>query len=557
MLTRPNLPDKRMLRIAALPGLLLALCACFGFCLIAYDRVPYASPLLWAAALGLTLVCTLLFCALWLALAKAEALLERAKPRFSGLFGRQWLLWLLILLCWTPCWLAVFPGNFAYDTGGEYDQCAFGFSRAYPRLHSWLNIEIINRSFGLTGSFNAGVALFTLLHMALLALLFSWMLRRLHRLGLNGWVLLAGLVWCALFPTVQMLAVSPIRDMMFAGNLTALCFLLVLLGRDHAAFWRSPGLILGLAALSALTILSRNNSSPLLALCVLALLALVLLLGAGKDNRRGALLFAAAAFLLYGGLNAFLSAACRPEAEASVVSGYAALTQPITRCYALDGKDWSEQERSLYASFFRTEGQTYVENDGDVSLAALKKLRGENGLGDFARLWLTLFRRYPGTYLDAWLAHTRALWLPGDVIDGYVRSGGYEGRETCYFYYTRDLPGPGHFRELLPAVHDFYERIGTMLSFERIPVLREIFSVGFHFWLLLGTLFYLRWRRRQAGALLLLLAYALLSALCPLILVRYFAALYLAFPLLLASLLQPGRLYAEQPRAVTVSADPK
>ena len=147
--------------------------------------------------------------------------------------------------------------------------------------------------------------------------------------------------------------------------------------------------------------------------------------------------------------------------------------------------------------------------------------------------------------------------LPGDVIDGYVRSGGYEGRETCYFYYTRDLPGPGHFRELLPAVHDFYERIGTMLSFERIPVLREIFSVGFHFWLLLGTLFYLRWRRRQAGALLLLLAYALLSALCPLILVRYFAALYLAFPLLLASLLQPGRLYAEQPRAVTVSADPK
>ena len=186
MLTRPNLPDKRMLRIAALPGLLLALCACFGFCLIAYDRVPYASPLLWAAALGLTLVCTLLFCALWLALAKAEALLERAKPRFSGLFGRQWLLWLLILLCWTPCWLAVFPGNFAYDTGGEYDQCAFGFSRAYPRLHSWLNIEIINRSFGLTGSFNAGVALFTLLHMALLALLFSWMLRRLHRLGLNG-----------------------------------------------------------------------------------------------------------------------------------------------------------------------------------------------------------------------------------------------------------------------------------------------------------------------------------------------------------------------------------
>ena len=148
MLTRPNLPDKRMLRIAALPGLLLALCACFGFCLIAYDRVPYASPLLWAAALGLTLVCTLLFCALWLALAKAEALLERVKPRFSGLFGRQWLLWLLILLCWTPCWLAVFPGNFAYDTGGEYDQCAFGFSRAYPRLHSWLNIEIINRYHG-------------------------------------------------------------------------------------------------------------------------------------------------------------------------------------------------------------------------------------------------------------------------------------------------------------------------------------------------------------------------------------------------------------------------
>ncbi len=552
VLVRLGLPDGRMLRLAALPGLLLGFCELCGFCLIRDGAVPWSLPLLGASA-GLGLVCALFFCALWRLLKLWEGKLRAAKPRFAPLFTRLWLLWLLILVCWIPCFLGIFPGNFAYDTGGEYDQCAFGYSAAYPRLHSWLNVTVVNRVYGITGSFEAGVAVFTLLHMVLLALLFAWMLRRLYRLGLNGWVLLAGLLWCALFPTVQMLAVSPIRDLMFAGNLSALCFLLLLLGRDRDAFWRSPPQVLLLAAISALTVLSRNNSSPLLAMLLLAAFALLLVLRAGRGNRRGALCFALVTLLLYGGLSAFLAHVCQPESAEGGSSAVAALTQPILRCYTLDREQWSEEELALFSEFFHTEGKLYAEADGDYSMAALKHLRNESGYGDFFRLWLGLFRRFPATYFDAWLETTRPLWFPGDVIDAYVRSGGYEGFETCYYYYTRLNPGPGGYRELLPRVHDWYERLGTMLSFERLPVLRQIFSVGFHFWLLLGALFYLRWRRLSSPALLLLLAYVLLSALCPLILVRYFAALYLAFPLQLAALLQPGLLLADS-RRVEASA---
>ena len=541
-----------MLRLAALPGLGLALCEAFGASLRLYGRVRWASPLLWSAALGLFVVCTLFFCALWRALPRAEERLNLAKPRFAGLFSRGWLLWLLMLLCWLPCWLAIFPGNFVYDTVGEYDQCAFGFDPAFPRLHSWLNISVINRVFGLTGSYAAGAALFTALHMVFLALLFAWMLQRLCRLGVNARLLLLSLCWCALFPTVQMLAVSPIRDLMFAGNLTALCFLLLLLRRDRAAFWRDRRLPLLLGCVSALTVLSRDNIAPALSVMILLAFSLPLVLRAGKGNRKAALLFAFSALLLWGGLSAFLGRVCRPPAEnAGSPSALAALTQPITRCYALHGQDWSEAERARYAEFFITEGQTYVENDGDVSLAALKSLRSEGGYGDFLRLWLGLFRRYPATYLDAWLAHTRSLWLPGDGIDGYVRSGSYTDAQSAYFYYRAAESGPARTLLRLDALRGFYERVGLHTRLERIPVLRQLFSLGFHFWLLLGTLFYLRWRRMACSPLWVLLLYALGNLLDPLMLVRYFAAFYLAFPLLSVSLLQPGLLYADRRLATT------
>ena len=542
---RPGGTDRRMRRLASVPGLLFACFTAWGAALEALGAVPWKSPLYHLAALLLIPAWTAALCALWTLLARIERRAPSSR-RGTGLFRRPALTALLLLLCWTPCFLAIFPGNFVYDTGGEYDQCAFGFNSAFPRLHSWLNINVIHGVYGFTHSFTAGVAVFTLLHMLGLALLFAWMLKKLRAFGLRPWLLWLCFAWCALFPTVQMLSVSPIRDLMFSGFLTATVFYLLLMLRDSKRFWKS-GAPLGFGLCLALTVLSRENNGGLLSAGVLVAVTAAAALSAKKGERRGAAAFAAASLACFFGLSAFLGAVCRPFERVHTVSGYAALTQPLARSYERD--EWSDYEKRLFAEYFDVDNLRYVPNDADPSTAALKGLRGEgSGLGGFVRLWIGAFRRHPGSFLDAWLENTRGLWQPNAVIDGYVRSGRYEGLETAYFYYTDQITGPGSLRILLPRVHDYYENIGTRLSFERIPVLRLPFSIGFHFWLLLGGLFYWAWRgkRRLLWVFAPLAAYTLLSALCPLMLVRYFAALFLCFPLLLCALLQPGRMLKEE-----------
>ena len=534
--------DRRTRRLASVPGLLFGCFLAWGAALESTGQIPWSSPLFHLEALLLIPFCSAVTALLWRLLPRAEAAMEKKGGGKGGFFRKTWLVWLLILLCWLPCFLAIFPGNFVYDTGGEYDQCAFGYNSAFPRLHSWLDINVIHGVYGLTGSFTAGVAVFTLLHMLGLSLLFAWILRRLRDTGLRPWLLWLSLGYFALFPTVQMLAVSPIRDLMFSGFLSAFVFLLLLLLRSGRAFWRSRDpLLLGLSL--ALTLLSRNNNSGVLILLLLFGAVGLILSRAGKGCRRGAVIFALAALGGYFGLNAALTAACQPFEQVHVVSSLAPLIQPVARSYEEDA--WEDWETERFREYFDTEQFSYTANDGDMAIAAFRGFHsGEEGAAGFVRLWLALLRQHPGTFLEAWLENTRGLWMPGAVLDGYVRSGRYQGMETAYYYYTDQITGPGELNILLPQVHAFYESIGTRMSFERIPVLREIFSIGFYFWLLLFAMFYWGWRRqrRLQWAFCPLTLYAVLSAFCPLMLVRYFAALFFCFPPLLCAILQSGRL---------------
>ncbi len=81
-----------------------------------------------------------------------------------------------------------------------------------------------------------------------------------------------------------------------------------------------------------------------------------------------------------------------------------------------------------------------------------------------------------------------------------------------------------------------------MISFEKLPVISMLFSIGFQFWLLLHCVFYVLYRKcgRLMLPLTVLLAYVLLSSFAPLVLVRYYGALFLAFPMTLVFTLCPS-----------------
>ena len=163
---------------------------------------------------------------------------------------------------------------------------------------------------------------------------------------------------------------------------------------------------------------------------------------------------------------------------------------------------------------------------------------------EFLVFWCKMGLKHSGCYLDAILDNTKQMWFPGCVVDGYNESGIYEGYDKCYYSFNERIAKPGTHMQYFPKVREFYTDIGLYISFEKIPVVSMLFSIGFQFWFLLNSLFYVVYRRCKGLylPLVLITGYMLISAFVPLVLLRYFAGIFFAFPMILVFTFQPAVL---------------
>ena len=97
--------------------------------------------------------------------------------------------------------------------------------------------------------------------------------------------------------------------------------------------------------------------------------------------------------------------------------------------------------------------------------------------------------------------------------------------------------------DLLPAVNKFYQHIAHDISFEKIPAISWLFAIGFHLWFSLFAFVYLTYRK--AYKLLLpvgiVFLYGVICTLVPIVLVRYFALLFFATPILFVFVMEPKK----------------
>ena len=85
-----------------------------------------------------------------------------------------------------------------------------------------------------------------------------------------------------------------------------------------------------------------------------------------------------------------------------------------------------------------------------------------------------------------------------------------------------------------PLFYRYYTAIGTDASFREIPIVRELLSMGFYFWLMVYTGLYLLYRREYGKLLwtLPLWTYMATGFLGPAALIRYAYPVMLSAPVL-------------------------
>ena len=525
-------------------GLLFALMTGFGCSLEVYGAVPWGDGLFWLSVLGMTHVFARVLVLLWELLQRAEEKLGHGgTSKLDRFLGRPWLVFPVILLLWLPCWLATWPGNFVYDATKEWKQLETGFLGDFPMLHSVLITKLLAWSKETTGAYNTGIAVFTGGQMLLLAAMFTHMLWRFYRLGANRYVVLGLAVYCAAFPGIHVLATSTVRDVLFSGLLTYSVFLLWNICRDPKAalgsWWRS----LGAAVTAVLTVYARNNNSGLFMPLVLVAVALLLFLMGGKKGWKGAVSFGAAALAVWFSVGGLLSSVCDPVAPASGNASLTFYSQSLGRAYSLEGENWPAADQLEMMAYFNMKGFRYTAECGDSTKGRLRLETPEEEEA-FKAFWAKIGKRHPDHYADAILINTRAAWFPGAVMDGYQKNKTqmYADYEKCWFFYADLIEEPGVLDSKLPAVHDWYRNLSLMISYEKVPLVSQLFSVGFHFWLLLFACLYALYRRARHLylPLAILLGYMVISMLVPLMILRYFGAIFFAFPMVCLFILQPG-----------------
>ena len=533
-------------------GFLYALLTAYGYALRHLSSIPYLNPAFIASIILFAHPIAQALALLWGWMARKEALLCSvdstetpslyAAPltRLSiALYRQPFVLFVLLLCCWLPCYLSTFPGNFVYDASYEYYQAADGYSRSYPLLHSFLITRLLGLSERWTGSVNVGIAAYTITQLLLAATLFSHILRHLYRRRIHPLFLLVLTAYWALFPAIHLLVTCTSRDILFGLLLTWTVYLYYRLASEPQVFFASKRNRALLAAVPVLTLLSRNNNSGPLALLLLLLFCALVRLLTGPKHLRHVLGYALLSFSLFAGISSGLEASCQPLYPSPPSSSMSLIAQPIVRTYFRHGDAWSEADRAAFASYFDLDLLEYFAQNADPAKGNLK-VRYAN-MRPFLSFWIRMGLRYPACYLDALLAATQQMWFPDSVIDGYTVRETDPYYEKCYFYFGRYIEEIGTRYPLMPAVFRFYETVGLRLSFERIPVVSMLFSIGFHVWLLLHALVYTAHRRRMRllVPLGILAVYVLCCAFIPLVLLRYFTALFFCFPLTLVLMLYP------------------
>ena len=516
-LRRPFWPARLWVLAAALGGVVV-----LGRCFAAVGTAALATgrwPRTLAALVGLAL---LIFAGMRLLLEALSRPAARSGGRFA-LPGRAEL-WLgaLLLACWLPWYVCLYPGTVSNDSISQLKEIMglVPMSNANPIFQTWLLGAF--RQLGLwLGSADAGVALYCVTQAALMAWLLGAVLDGIRRSAAPRCLVWTSFFFYALCPVFPVFAFCVGKDTNFA---MAVLFLALMLKRiTDEPGRRGAARYVGLSAAAVLCALLRNPG------VYLSLLTLGLLLCWALRRRCGAwrlpAVAAACVLCVWGALHLLmlpgLNIAAMPESE-----NYSLPLQQVARVAA--GGALTEAQKEAVSGVLPVEELKGAYN-GELS-DPVKALWREDATPEqkraFWQAWPQIVLDNPMTCLSATFHNTYGYLYPGYMStlkptlligDQSTRTASVKG---LYDYSVNPLS---------EGLEAFTDRLAQN------PLYRLAVSPGLYGWVaLMSAVWLLRGNRGRllcAVPALFTLAGCLLSAVNGYF--RYAMPLYLSAPLLL------------------------
>lgn len=467
---------------------------------------------------------------------------ERRRCLGGAVFGGSFL---LLAVSWLPAYLAYYPAICSYDSPIQVGQIVENsFIDHHPLAHTLLIKGAMDFGRVAFGSVNAGIGIYGLVQLLLLAAVPAFGILRLYRHGVRPlWlVLLLGLLM--LFPFNAYMSISVTKDTVFS-----VFFLLQLLtvyelvykaSGEKKVTWREW--LFFCSTVGMMLFRANGRYTFLVFLAFLALAALPRRKGRGRFL--GMLLWAVAGFLAGN----ILLTALFHLTDAGPGDKREMLSMPIqqlARCMVYHGgagalpeddNTMDEADKALIRDFILDEG--YKEYNPAISDPVKRHTNTyvvRYRLRDFVSAYLHLLAEYPGDFVNAALAVDAGYLYPGDVSHAYVnvapetRGMGYvqtRWNEEVFANY-------GIYKDSKwEWLHEHMENWADKNGYLNIPALRYLFMPGIWIWLYLTLFGWLMLRRAfdRCLPMALILGYYITLLLGPTVQLRYIYPVMLAFP---------------------------
>lgn len=388
----------------------------------------------------------------------------------------------IILVCWIPVFLAMYPGIFSYDFRAQLAQNTHGYNTHHPLLHTIYLVGFYK--FGnLIDCCNKTMALSVFIQMAVFAFSLSYSIQYLVIKKVKKTIVITVLLCFALIPIFPIMAVSVTKDIFFTAAFNA-TFIKLLKLKDNDFRISSLRDYISIIFLFVLTALLRNNGkyavfavlfaivlkayicrSDIIKKSILAVLTIVLILFAEK------------------GLISITHAQKGTKDEILSVP-----YQQIARVYKYNNNALSDNDRKMIEKLLPdvSEYNEFISDEVKRSTAVFSVRENTKS---FWSIYFKYLFKIPNRYMEAFLKNTMGYWYLDDISSSKI----YEDKAEMYWgLFQLDIqPGLGITQNSkLPFLNKIIRMLFHDNEYQNIPIIAVVFNMGLYFWLIILTTFY-------------------------------------------------------------------
>ncbi len=379
-----------------------------------------------------------------------------------------------IMIVWVIVWLALFPGLAIYDGPTQLWQFKQGtISTHHPYIHSAF-LALCD-------------ALSNLLHFedysffnSLFQLIFQWIcymriLFTMRKLNCKSVYLIYTIVFMALYPPNAFLALTTTKDTIFTGFFILLLCEIAGLYTDEEL---STAAMIRMIIFGAMMSIFRNNGFYVF----IAAFPFVLLIRSKIRLKKWAVIYCSVLILslLYSGIVSNVLHIRSGDAREAM----SAIIQPLARIYqSIPGELSLEEKVRIQNIFGGNEAipyNSYVADDPKLLFDT------EFFMGEFREnmtLFLSLAKRYPTGFMDAWLATYLGNYYPLESLPRPLK-----------VYYEIPLKDQGH--SLIPWLYDKIADFAWNSSYRSSKLLTIWLNSGIVLWKLLYLMYFIISRKK-------------------------------------------------------------